>query len=354
MPLRFPRYEKSSRPLGVNDKVLRSVVARVNKTFQKKKDKDALTITTLGDSVFSKPRSYVSSGVLPIDCIVCYGLGFPSGIVELFGNEASGKTAVLENTLAEAQRRGFYTIIFPTEYSLDYRRVKTLHLDQDRLLIADAETIEDVYAQIKSITTEIRKRDATTPIVIGWDSIAATPTRSELEHKAGLEASDMGKAAQQMSKLFRRLVRFLFINKVCLICVNQVRANLAVMYGNKESTFGGKALKFYAWVRARMKQLKLIEGETGESIGCMYELRVVKNKVAPPFMSCRFPIYWKTGINKSLAVWEFAIDRKIFVRKGTTYRYKKQVMTRKSFPRFYKEHREEINAALRQSMKDIV
>lgn len=355
MPLRFPRYvdeetdRQKEKRKHVRNKILSKVISVVNTALKKKKH--SLRVSVLGDSVFSKPRAYVSSGILPLDCIVCYGLGFPSGIVELFGGEASGKTAILENTLAEAQRSGFYTILFPTEYSLDYRRVKILHLREDELLIGDAETIEDVYDQIKTMVRSIRSKDKSTPIVIGWDSIAATPTRSELENKAGLDASDMGKTALQMSKLFRRLVRFLFIHKVCLICINQVRVNLGIMFGNKEATFGGKALKFYAWVRIRTGSTKIIE-ESGKDVGMMCNVKVVKNKVAPPFKTCKFPITWKRGVDVPMSIWEFAIDRDVFKKKGTSYRYRGQVITKNSFRKFYKDHQEEIDGAIRASMKE--
>ena len=348
MPLRFPRLEQEENH-GDKSKILDRVIKNVNDALKKKKH--SLKVTVLGDSVFSQPRSYVSSGILPLDCIVCYGMGFPSGIVELFGGEASGKTAILENTLAEAQRNGFYTILFPTEYSVDYRRARILHLREDELIIGDAETIEDVYDQIKIMVRSIRQKDTNTPIVIGWDSIAATPTRSELENKAGLEASDMGRTALQMSKLFRRLVRFLFVNKVCLLCINQVRTNLGIMFGNKESTFGGKALKFYAWVRIRLGSTKIIE-EDGKDIGLMCKAKVVKNKVAPPLKECRFPILWKTGIDQPLAIWEFAIDKEILVRKGTHYKYRGQIITRNSFRKFYNAHKQEIDGACRASVRE--
>src|SRR5437879_544446 len=248
--LRFPRLADAEKPRGVSTKVLLHVIKKINK-----EERNGNFLSLLENSVFSHPRSYVSSGIVPVDCVVCFGLGFPPGIVEIFGAEATIKSALMEETLAESQRQQYYTVLFPTEYSLDYRRAKNVGLDEKKLLICEVETVEDVYAQIKHIVNEIRRRDAETPIVIGWDSIAATPTRSELAHKAGLEASDMGKSAQQMSKLFRRLVRFLFVNKVCLLCVNQTRTNLARLWGSKESTYGGKALRFYAWVRCRMSKI---------------------------------------------------------------------------------------------------
>lgn len=351
MPPRFPRLKEEFLPKGASQKILLTVVNKVNERYKKERDKEDKddAITLLGDSVFSEPRGYVSSGILPVDCIICYGLGFPVGIVEIFGPEASGKTAIMENVLAESQRNNYYTILFPTEYSLDYARSKKLGLDENKLMICDVETIEDVYEQLKFIVREIRKKDKTTPIVIGWDSVAATPTRSELAAKAGLESSDMGKMALQMSKLFRRLVRFLFINKVCLICVNQTRANIGVMWGSKESTFGGRALKFYAWVRCRMSRVKTLENAAGEKIGYIMEMRCVKNKVAPPERTCKLPLYFDGGISKPLSIWEYATAQGVFTRKGTAFRFGKALVTRKTFTKFYLSNKNEIDAAIRKS-----
>ncbi len=349
LPLRFPRYARDPDIRGVSDKVLRKVVDKINTVYRKKIKDTEDVLTTLGDSVFSQPRGYVPSGILPIDCVVCYGMGFPTGIIEIYGGEASFKTGILENTLAEAQRSGYYTVIFPTEYSINYRRIKSVGVNEDQLLVGEVETIEDVYDQIKRIVKLIREDDADTPILIGWDSVAATPTRTELEAEGGLEASDMGRSALQMSKLFRRLVRFLFVNKVCLVCINQTRTDLGKMYGNKESTFGGRALKFYAWVRCRLSQVKSIKNSDNDEIGVMVEFFTIKNKWAPPRRKCRLPVYWDRGVDPVLAVWEYAVDKKVFTRKGTAYRYKGQIITRASFPRFYGRHRKEIDKQLRRA-----
>jgi recombination protein RecA len=345
--LRFPRFDEDAEPRGVETKVLLSIIEKIRKQNDKNGNRNSTTL--LGDSVFSQPRTYISSGILPVDCVVCFGMGFPPGIVEIYGAEATIKSAIMEETLAESQRKEYYTILFPTEYSLDYRRAKNVGLDEKKLLICEVETVEDVYAQLRYIVQEIRKKDPDTPIVAGWDSVAATPTRSELANKAGLEASDMGRSALQMSKLFRRLVRFLFVNKVCLLCVNQTRSNLRVQWGNKESTYGGKALRFYAWVRCRMSRIKTLKNKDDEKIGYLIRMECVKNKIAPPERSCIIPIYFDRGIDKVLTIWEYCVEEEIFTKKGTAYRYDGSVMTRKTFPKFYRKHKKEIDAACRKS-----
>jgi len=350
VPPRFPRYEKIVGFKGAKRKVLEEVIKSINTRYKKEKKRQGKTLTTLHDSIFAQERPYISSGILPIDCCLCFGMGFPGGgIIEIYGPEASLKTAIVENTLAESQRKGYYTGLFAAEYSLNYKRMKSVGLDENLLLVMCSKTIEDFYKELRDVVHDIRAKDKRTPIVVGWDSIAATPTRTELEHKAGLAASDMGRMALQLSKFFRRLVRFLFLNNVCLLCVNQTRTNLAQMYGNKEVTTGGKALRFYAWVRCRVARIKSIKGPDDEEIGMLCNFTTVKNKFAPPFRKCKLAAYWKKGIDPVFTVWEFCIDKKIIERSEQVYKYKGHVLTKNSFAKFYSKYRQEVDAALRKA-----
>jgi recombination protein RecA len=337
---RFPRLAEVP---GANRAVVLSVVKKINKMYSRKSDFRVLT--TLDNSIFSYDRPFIPSSIFPIDLAVTSGRGFPVGIVEIFGPETSGKTAIVEHTLADAQRRGYYAGLFPSEYSLNYKRMMSVGVDSRNLFIFDAETIEDFYDELKLMVTAIRETDRVTPIVIGWDSVASTPTRSEKENKKGLAGSDMGKFAQQMSKFFRRLVRFLFINNVCLLCVNQTRANLGQMYGPKETTAGGKALRFYAWVRCRVRQKEEIEDHNGKRIGYICELKVVKNKADTPLRMCRFPIMFSSGIDRVVANWFYAVDNGIFEQAGTAYKYHGKSMSKKKFPEYYFKHKKEIRRA---------
>jgi recombination protein RecA len=345
---RFPRLAQGEKL--VSRSTVLAVVKKINRQFKKKRDEDEdQAASTFENSVFARPKAYVPSGILPVDCIIGSGQGWPTGIVEIFGAEGSGKSAVLEMTLAAAQKKGFYTAIFPMEYSLDDARIRNVGIDTDRLIVLDAETIEDVFDQIKITTRSIRETDPDTTIVFGWDSVAATPCRSELENKKGLEGSNMGRVAQQMSKLFKLLVRFLSKNKVCLICVNQTRASMA-MYGPKETTSGGKALRFYAWVRCRIAVIERILNKDKQSIGMKAKLESVKNKTGTaPFQSCILPIYWSRGIDTVEAVWEYGIELEVFRRKGTSYRFGKQIITKKSFKKFYPKNRTTINNLIRNA-----
>jgi recombination protein RecA len=348
MPPRFPRYRGPSGYKGVQDKTLFSAVEAINKKFEKEHSDGVLT--TLENSIFSQPLVYVPSGIISVDCCVCYGLGFPSGIIEIFGPEGSFKTGVMENIIAEAQHLDYYAGLFPTEYSANYKRMKKVGIDVKRLLIFDeCETIEDIYDYIRETVKTLREKDKTTPIVFGWDSVASTPTRSEIEEKASLDKSDMGRSALQISRFFRRMVKFLRTNGVCLICVNQTRTNIGVTWGSKETTYGGKALKFYSWVRCRTAKIKSLKNGDGDRIGALIELQVVKNKVGLNETRCQFPILWGKGIDKVQAVWEYAVDRGVFTRNKSTYRFGKDVVTRSSLAKYYSRHQEEIDSALRKA-----
>lgn len=346
MPMRFPRRAETGDPKQI--KLIARVVENIAKKYKKAKKESY--VTTLKDSIFSNDRPYISSGIFPVDCVVCYGLGYPTGIVEIFGPETSGKTALIEMALAEAQRRGFHTGMFASEYSLNYRRVRQVGVNDQLLIIFEAETIEEFFDELKDVVREIRKLDKIRPIVIGWDSIAATPTDMEMEEDRELGKADMGRMASQMSKFFKRMVRFLFVNNVCLLCTNQTRVDLGKMFGSKEISTGGRALRYYAWVRIRVSRIESITGPNKEDRGFILGLKTVKNKVAPPFRECRVPIYWQGGVDPVMACYYFGIDRKIFKKKGTAYRFKGHIVMAKTFPQLYARYKDRINHRLRESV----
>jgi recombination protein RecA len=338
---RFPRLPDAQ------DEVIISVVNKLAKRYGKSESKG---MSVLSDSIFAEPEIFVPTGIVPVDCVVSSGRGFPDGIIEIYGPPGAGKSAILEHLLAEAQKRGYYTSLFNQEYSFSMKRAIAVGIDQRKLVVHDAETIEDVFDEIKDFVRAVRKKDPETPIVIGWDTIAATPTRTEMKHEKGLDASDMGKMANQMSKLFRRLVRFLRKNHVCLACINQTRTNLGQMWGSKETTYGGAALRFYAWVRIRIKLEKVIK-DGDKEIGIMSFLKVTKNKVDPPFRECRIPIFWKSGIDKYRSIWEYGVEQEVFKQDGRSYKWHGEIISRKKFEDFYENHKKKINKELREASR---
>jgi recombination protein RecA len=347
--IRYPRLPDGFRDYkGVNPSLIEKVIKKINKEFKRNDDEGVEIASTLANSVFSLPRAFVSSGIMPLDCILYFGRGFPTAIVEIYGGEATGKTAVAEMTLAESQRRGYYTIWISTEYSIETRRVKSVGLNEDEVIILDAETMEDVYDELKKAVRIIREDDESTPIVAVWDTVASSPSRTELDEKKGLGDPDMGKSGLLMSRFFRRLMRFLFKNKVCLLCLNQTRSTFA-RFGSKESTYGGKALRFYASIRLKSYNLKYIKGPHGEIIGQLCVMECVKNKVAPPRRKCVIPIYWNRGIDVSLSAYDYAIQKGVIKRKGTGFRFRGEVVTRNSFMKYYPRHKQEFDTLLQRT-----
>ena len=335
----------------VSEKVLAAAIQRINKSFQKKDD-DSLPLSTFADSIFSKPSIFIRTGIIPLDCIFGSGKGIPDGIIEIFGPEGSGKSAILENILAEAQKRGYYTILFPMEYSLEPTRIKSVGLNEKLLIMGEgAETIEDIFDLLKGYVTEIRKNDSAATIVCGWDTVAATPTGSELAHKDGLAASDMGKFPLLMSRFFRRLVRFLRKNHVCLICVNQERDSLNP-YGPKTTTPGGRAIRFYSWIRARIRPIEKITDSHGKKIGIMSKIETVKNKTGTaPFQECLIPIYFDRGVDRAEALWEYAKEIGVIERRGTKHMLNDKLVTKKSFAKLYAKTPNKINKLVRLASK---
>ena len=337
-PTRFPRLKPQASE--VTQKVLRNL----NKRY--KNAKKQLAVSSLSDSVFSKERPYAPSGVLPIDQVVSGGLGFPTGIIEVYGGEGSGKTAILESVILACQQSGWHTALYPAEFSINYKRMERLGINtEDLLIFEDAETIEDFFDQLKETVREIRKYDKKTPILVGWDSIASTTTQRSQENKKGLAGTNMGDFAASMSRFFNQLRAFLYKNKVILFAINQTRTNLGQMWGNPETTPGGKALRFYAWVRCRINKIENIENSEDEVIGqiCQFETR--KNKFYPPFRKCKFHLYWNKGnegISVPMSVWEYCVDEGVFKKKRGAYRFDRQVVTKRTWPKFYESHKEAI------------
>jgi len=343
---RFPRLPDKQ------DEILIKVVEKLSKRY---KGDENRSVALLRDSIFAEPELWVPTGIFPIDCIVSSGRGIPDGIVEIYGPPGAGKSAVLEHILANSQNLGYFTSLFPMEYSFNLKRAVRVGIDPHKLVIHDAETIEDVYDETKDFVRGIRKHDPVTPIVIGWDTIAATPTRTELEHKKGLDASDMGKMAAQMSKFFRRLVRFLRKNHVCLVCINQTRTNLGKMWGDKETTYGGVALQFYAWVRLRVRVDHILKGHHDHEVGIMSTIKIRKNKVDAPFRECNIPIYWTYGIDRYEAMWEYGKEQDVFKINGRHYKWHGETISRDRFRKMYKGNkhliRQELRAASRRGLE---
>ncbi|WAB25015.1 RecA [Lysinibacillus phage vB_LfM_LysYB1] len=219
------------------------------------------------------------------------GGGYPGGrIIEIYGPESNGKTTVALHAIAETQKLGGTAIFLDTEHALDKRRAEAIGVNLKKLIYAQPETMETLFEYIEEIVLKIKEKAPDRVVTIVWDSVAATPTKSEIEGDYG--DAVMGIHARIMSQAFRKITKIISSHKVVFICINQVRDKMNVSYGEKTSTFGGRALKFYATQRLQVTRVgNYKEGDVIKGIQC--EATVKKNKVAPPFGVAKFNILFR-------------------------------------------------------------
>ena len=257
--------------------------------------------------------SVISTGILPIDAILGVG-GFPRGrIIEIFGPESSGKTTVALHVIAEAQKTGGFAAFIDAEHAIDPTYAKKIGVDIDNLLISQPDSGE----QALEIVERLIKSGHIDVIVI--DSVAALTPRAELEGKMG--DAHVGLQARLMSQAMRKLSAITNRTKTIVIFINQVREKVGILYGNPEVTTGGRALKFYASVRMEVRKKEPIK--IGDAIiGTRTQVKVIKNKVAPPFKEASFDLIYGVGVSKEGSIIDLAVQQNIIVKKGAWYYYK--------------------------------
>ncbi len=254
----------------------------------------------------------ISTGSLSLD-IALGGRGIPRGrVTELFGPESSGKTTLALHIIANAQRAGGVAAFIDAEHALDTAWAKRLGIDVSSLLISQPDTGE----QALDIAEMLIESNSVDVIVI--DSVAALTPRAELEGEMG--DSQVGLQARLMSKAMRKLTGIINKSKTALVFINQIRMKIGVMFGNPETTSGGKALKFYSSVRIDLRRLTTIKDATG-AVGSRIRARVVKNKIAPPFREGEFDIMFDSGISYEGDVLDMGLACKVIERSGAWLNY---------------------------------
>lgn len=265
-------------------------------------------IMRLGDARAKQHIEVISTGAIGLDLALGVG-GVPRGrIVEIYGPESSGKTTLMLHVIANAQKTGGLAAFIDVEHALDPGYAKKLGVNLDDLLVSQPDSGEEAL----TICETLARSGALDVIVV--DSVAALVPKAELEGDMGM--ATMGMQARLMSQALRKLTAIMAKAKTTCVFTNQLREKVGVMFGSPETTTGGKALKFYASVRMDIRRREAIKDSSGNVIGSHVRVKVVKNKVAPPFAEAEFDIMFNQGINQMGSLLDAGLKRGVFEKKG--------------------------------------
>jgi recombination protein RecA len=289
-------------------KALELALGQLEKSFGKG------SIMRLGEATKLNVQA-IPTGCLALDVALGVG-GVPRGrIVEIYGTESSGKTTVALHIAAEAQKAGGIAAIIDAEHAVDPVYAKAIGVDIDNLLISQPDTGEEAL----EITDALTRSGAVDIIVI--DSVAALVPKAEIEGEMG--DSHMGVQARLMSQALRKLGGSLSKSDTCAVFINQIREKIGIVFGNPETTPGGRALKFWASVRMEVRRGEPIKNGT-EVIGSRTKVKIVKNKVAPPFRSCEFDIMFGQGISREGSIIDVGVEQNVIAKAGAFFSFNDQ------------------------------
>jgi recombination protein RecA len=322
-------------------KMLEAAIAQIEKSYGKG------SIMRLGSRDVLVPVSVIPSSCLSIDAALGVG-GFPRGrVIEIYGPESGGKTTMTLHVIAEAQKLGGLAAFIDAEHALDPVYARKLGVDVDNLLVSQPDNGEQA---LEIAETLIRSGSVDVVVV---DSVAALVPKAELEGDMG--DPQMGLQARLMSQALRKLTAIVSKSRTCLIFINQIREKIGVMFGNPETTTGGRALKFYASMRVDIRRIQAIK-EGDRVIGSRTRAKVVKNKVAAPFREAEFDILYGEGISREGDLIDLGVDQGVLEKSGTWISYggERLGQGRENARVFLKENkdiRDKLEAALRKKLE---
>ena len=292
--------------MSEKEKALENALAQIERQFGKG------SIMKLGEAAANVQIDVISTGSIALDLALGVG-GLPRGrVVEIFGPESSGKTTLTLHCIAEAQKAGGVAAFIDVEHALDPNYARNLHVDLDNLLVSQPDTGE----QALDIAEMLVRSNAVDIVVI--DSVAALVPKAEIEGDMG--DTHVGLQARLMSQALRKLTAAISKSKTTMVFINQIREKIGVMFGNPETTSGGRALKFYSSVRLDIRKLETIKVGT-DVVGSRTRVKVVKNKVAPPFKVAEFDITYGKGISRSGSLIDVGLEQNIIGKTGSWYTY---------------------------------